>query len=285
MISRVAAVFIVVVGASLVASGRPQTSAAPGQQFQLSVSASERGRGIEGLTKADFIIRLGNIEREVMAVDVDPRPVAVVIAMDGMIAEEALQARAALSSMLRRLRDTPGTRVGLMMGHGGATAPAMLDPVTDASALSARVSRFFGSEVTAPPQDLVAGAVEALEREESHRRVVLLASANRRAGWVQVPQSLVTRVRQSATTLVALEISTGVRQDPALQLISDAVGGVFERVPDITALESSSMRLMSTLLSAYAVSFTASEPLTGSLDVRIRNRPRALVIAPNWALR
>lgn len=285
MISRVAAVFIVVVGASLVASGRPQPSAAPGQQFQLSVSASERGRGIEGLTKADFIIRLGNIEREVMAVDVDPRPVAVVIAMDGMIAEEALQARAALSSMLRRLRDTPGTRVGLMMGHGGATAPAMLDPVTDASALSARVSRFFGSEVTAPPQDLVAGAVEALEREESHRRVVLLASANRRAGWVQVPQSLVTRVRQSATTLVALEISTGVRQDPALQLISDAVGGVFERVPDITALESSSMRLMSTLLSAYAVSFTASEPLTGSLDVRIRNRPRALVIAPNWALR
>lgn len=258
------------------------------QTYHLSVSASEnRGRFIAGLTADDFLLRIGDRDLAVIEATVDPRPLAVVIAMDGLVSEEALQARAALSSMLRLLRNAEGTRVGLMLGRGGASAPAMYNASTDASALSSQVSRFFQSEITAPPQDLLVGATEALAREHNHRRVVLLASVNRRTGRIQIPQALITAMRENAITLVALDIATsvtGAAQDPALQLIANAAGGVFQRLADVTALQAASIRMLSTVLSAYLVTFTADGPLSGALDVRVKDHPRALIVAPNWAV-
>ncbi len=271
-----------------VATATLPTQTTPAQTYHLSVSVSEnRGRVIAGLSANDFLVRIGDRDMAVTDVTVDPRPLAVVIAMDGLVSEEALQARAALSSMLRLLRNADGTRVGLMLGRGGASAPTMYDAAADASALSSQVSRFFQSEVTAPPQDLLVGATEALAREENHRRVVLLASVNRRTGRIQIPQALITAMREHAITLVALDIATsvtGAAQDPALQLIANAAGGVFERLADVTALQSASTRMLSTVLSGYLVTFTANGPLAGTLEVRVKNHPRALIIAPNWAV-
>ena len=84
---------------------------------------------------------------------------------------------------------------------------------------------------------------------------------------------------------MALE-ANGIRgnnPDPALRLIQTTVGGRFEQVSDVTAFESSALRVVSTLLSAYQVQFTLTEPANGGLDVAVRNRPRATVIAPAWA--
>lgn len=259
-----------------------------GATYHLSVSiADNRGRPFPALAAADVSIRLGDQQATVNDLAVDPRPLSIVIAMDGLVAEEALQARAALSSMLRLLRTAEGTRVGLMLGRGGASAPAMYDATTEAGALSNQVSRFFQSEITAPPQDLLVGATEALAREENRRRVVLLASVNRRTGRVQIPQALITSMREHAVTLVALDIATsvsGAAQDPALQLIANAAGGVFERLADVTALQSASSRFLSAVLTAYVITFTVDGPLTGELDVRVRNQPRAMVVAPHWAV-
>lgn len=244
-----------------------------------------RGQAVEGLAPADFLVRLGDTVQPVTAVAIDPRPVAMVIMVDGVIAEEALQMRAALAGVLKRLRQTPGTRVGLMLGERGATAPEMVDAITGADALNRRVSRFFRAEVTAPPQDLLAGAAEALSREETHRRVAVVLSVNRRTDRVQIPVTLLPVLRNANVTLVSLEANgvRGTTPDPALRLIQNAVGGRFEQAADITAFESSALRIVSALMQAYLVTFTLAEPAQGALQVTVRNRPRTTVIAPAWA--
>lgn len=256
--------------------------------YTVSASVSEgRGQAVAGLALADFVVRLGDKEQVVTAVAPDPRPVAMVIMVDGVVAEEALQMRAALTGVLKRLRETPGTRVGLMLGERGATAPEMVDAIAGADALSRRVSRFFRAEVTAPPQDLLAGAVEALRKEEPHRRVAVVLSVNRRTDRVPIPESLIPSLRSADVTLVSLEAGAarGPAVDPALRMIQGAVGGRFEQVPDVTAFEASALRLVSSLMSAYLVTFTLADPASGSLQVAVRNRARATVIAPAWAVR
>jgi len=134
---------------------------------------------------------------------------------------------------------------------------------------------------------LLAGAAEALSREETHRRVAVVLSVNRRTDRVPIPLTLIPALRNANVTLVALE-ANGIRgntPDPALRLIQSAVGGRFEQVADVTAFESSALRIVSTLLSAYLVQFTLTEPANGGLDVAVTNRPRAIVIAPAWASR
>jgi len=189
--------------------------------------------------------------------------------------------------VLKRLRETPGTRVGLMLGERGATAPKVVDAIEGADELNRRISRFFRAEVTAPPQDLLAGAAEALSREETHRRVAVVLSVNRRTDRVPIPVTLIPALRSANVTLVAVEAGAvrGATVDPALRMIQSSVGGRFEQVSDITAFESSSLRIVSSLLSAYLVQFTLTEPANGALQVAVKNRPRATVIAPAWASR
>jgi hypothetical protein len=253
--------------------------------YVVSVAVSEgRGVAVEGLTPADFLVRLGDKEQTVTGVAVDPRPVAMVIMVDGVIAEEALQMRAALTGVMKRLRETPGTRVGLMLGERGATAPKIVDAVGGADELNRRISRFFRAEMTAPPQDLLAGAVESLRREETHRRVAVVLSVNRRTDRVNIPETLIPALRNANVTLASLEAgsSRGAAVDPALRMIQGIVGGRFEQVPDVTAFEASAQRIVSSLMSAYLVTFTLAEP-AGGLQVAVKNRPRATVIAPAWA--
>jgi len=259
------------------------------QAYGLTVSVSEgRGQAVSGLVASDFLVRFGDVAVTVLEAERDPRPVSIVVIADGMEAEEALHARAALSAVLRRLRQTPGTRVGLMLGEGGARAPELRDAQEATVEHNRRVSRFFRAEVTAPPQDTLAGAAEALLREEGRRRVVLVLSVNRRMDRVPIPEGLMPLLRRADILLGALEVSAGAqgqRLDAALQLIHSTIGGRFERVPDITALESSATRLVSSLMSAYLVTFATDAPISGAPDVRIKDRPRVTVITPNWALR
>lgn len=254
--------------------------------YTVTASVSEgRGQAVAGLAPADFLVRLGDTLQPVTAVALDPRPVAMVIMVDGVESSEALQMRATLTGVMKRLREAPGTRVGLMLGERGATAPTLVDAVEGADELNRRISRFFRAEVTAPPQDLLAGAVAALAREETHRRVAVVLSVNRRTDRVQIPVTLIPALRNANVTLVALE-ANGVRgntPDPALRLIQSAVGGRFEQASDITAFEASALRIVSSLMQAYLVTFTLTEPANGGLQVTMRNRPRATVIAPAWA--
>lgn len=254
--------------------------------YTVSASVSEgRGQLVAGLIPADFDVRLGDTVQPVTAVALDPRPVAIVIMVDGMESSEALQMRSTLTGILKRLREAPGTRVGLMLGERGATAPKMVDAIEGADELNQRISRFFRAEVTAPPQDLLAGAAEALAREETHRRVAVVLSVNRRTDRVPIPQTLVPALRNANVTLVAME-ANGIRgntPDPALRLIQNSVGGRFEQVADGTAFESSALRIVSSLMSAYLVQFTLTDPANGGLSVAVKNRPRATVIAPAWA--
>jgi len=258
------------------------------ESYTVTASVSQgRGQTVTGLTPADFVVRLGDTEQVVTSVAPDPRPVAMVIMVDGVEANEALQMRAALTGVLKRLRETPGTRVGLMLGERGATAPKVVDAIEGADELNRRISRFFRAEVTAPPQDLLAGAAEALSREETHRRVAVVLSVNRRTDRVPIPVTLIPALRSANVTLVAVEAGAvrGATVDPALRMIQSSVGGRFEQVSDITAFESSSLRIVSSLLSAYLVQFTLTEPANGALQVAVKNRPRATVIAPAWASR
>lgn len=280
----------VVVTGALGAAGAPGAAATvPRQVYGLTVSVTEAGgRPVAGLTSADFAVRVGDRDVNVIGAEPDPRPVSVVLIIDGAEAEEALHARAALRTALTRLRAVPGTRVGLMLGERGAQAPDLRDANEAAAEHDRRVSRFFRAEVTAPPEDLLAGAAEALAREEARRRVVLILSVNRRPPQGQIPQDLIPALRRADVLVGALEVSSGrigAGLDPALRLIQSAVGGRFERVPDITALDAAAGRLASRLMSAYLVTFVTTDPPSGPVAVAVRDRPRLVVLAPTWALR
>lgn len=252
--------------------------------YYMTVSvADSRGRAVAGLTVADVTVKIGQVDRVPSAVEPDLRPLSIVVIVDGVEPTEVLDARAALASVLRRLRGSgEDVRIGLILGDQGARIPALEDAQAAASDHDRRVSRLFQAPQTATPPDTISAAVEALAREEGRRRAVLVMSVNRRQSVAQSFESVITAMRRADVTLAAVE--TGRGRDQSLWLIHSAVGGRFERVSDVAAHGSVATRLAGALLSAYRVSFPANESASSTLEVQIKGRDRLTVIAAAWGV-
>ena len=255
------------------------------QLYRLTMSAADsRGRAVTGLAASDVVITIGDVERAATGLDVDSRPLSVVVIADGVEPTEALSVRVALAGVLRRLRaGGADVRVGLMLGEEGARAPLLEGAQAAAPDHDRRVSRFFSTPETAPPGDTIMGAAQSLAREEGRRKAVLVMSVNRRGGSTQSFAAVVSAMRRADIALVAVE--TGDGPDQSLWMIHSALGGRFERIGDAAAFDSVAARLAGTLLSAYQVTFSAGESVNRPLKVQVKGHGRVTVIAPAWGLR
>lgn len=255
------------------------------QLYRLTISvADSRGRVLTDLAPADVVMTVGDVDSVATALEVDPRPLSIVVIADGIEPTEALNVRAALAGVLKRLREGGrDVRVGLMLGEEGARPPLLEDAQTAASDHNRRVARLFSTPETAPPPDTIMGAAQALAREENRRKAVLVLSVNRRGGSTQSFAAVVSALRLSGITLAAVEAGDG--RDQSLWLIHNAVGGRYERVGDVAAFDSVAARLAGALSSAYQVTFAAAASGNPSLKVQVKGRGRVTVIAPAWAVR
>jgi hypothetical protein len=233
---------------------------------------------------ADITVKVGEADRVPTKVEPDPRPLSVVVIIDGIEPTEVLEARAALASVLRRLRGSgEDVRIGLILGDQGARIPQLEQAQVAAADHDRRVARLFQAPQTAPPSDTIMAGVEALAREEGRRKAVLVLSVNRRDSVAQSFEPLIAAMRRADVALAAVE--TGRGRDQSLWLIHSAVGGRYERVSDVSAHSSVATRLAGALMSAYRVTFAAAESGSSTLQVQLNGRARLTVIAPAWAVR
>lgn len=253
--------------------------------YRVTVSVADiRGNAVTGLTAADFVITVGDVARGATSVDVDSRPLSIVVIVDGTESSEVLHVRSALASVFKQLRrGGADVRLGLILGDEGARVPAMQDAQASAREHDRRASRFFQAPQTAPPFDTIGAAVEALKGEEGRRRAVLLLSVNRRPSRHQVLDGLVNELRRAEVTLAVVE--TGRGQDQSVWLTHNAVGGFYARGSDVTVLASLGARLAGGLLAAYQVAFAATEAADAPMRVTVKGRDRLTIIAPSWAIR
>lgn len=261
----------------------PQGPQAPEYAIPITV-VDARMRPVPSLALSDVQVRIGDAVGPAQTVAPDPRPVSMVIIVDGMEQTDALFARSMLSEVLKPLRaHEPGVRLGLMLGVGGAAPPTLVFARDGASTHDRQISRFFRSEVTAVPQDTLLGAIDALRREETQRRVVLILSVNRRQERMQIPPELIRAARLADVTVAILEAGRG--QDQALWLIHSSVGGYYSRLSDVSGMAGPARALASALLSAWTVTFRASGPGTQELHIETPGLKGTKVIAPAWATR
>lgn len=253
--------------------------------YRATVSVVDnRGNPVTGLTADDFIVTVGDVARGATSVEVDPRPLSIVVIVDGTEVSEVLQVRSAISSVLKQLRrGGDDVRIGMILGEEGARVPLMQDAQLSAADHDRRASRFIQAPQTAPPFDTIEAAVGALQKEEGRRRAVLLLSVNRRASKHQVLEGLVSALRRADILLAVVE--TGRSQEQSVWLIHTAVGGIYVRGIDASALSPLGTRLAGGLRAAYQVTFAATETTDLPMRVTVKGRDRLTVIAPAWAMR
>lgn len=274
----------VVLGIAMTAAVTPAQVPGGVPLYRVTVSVTDnRGNPVTGLTAADFVVTVGDVARGATHVDVDSRPLSIVVIVDGTVPDEAFQVRSALASVLKQLRRGGApVRIGLILGDEGARVPVMQDARTSAAEHDRRAARFFMAPQTAPPVDTIGAALEALRMEEDRRRAVLLLSVNRRALTHVYLEDLVTALRRADVTLAVVESIRG--PDQSVWMLHNRVGGFYAR-GDVPVLATMGSRLAGGLTAAYQVTFPAAEATSLPMRVTVKGRDRLTVIAPSWAIR
>lgn len=282
---RIVALAGVVTGISLSAPVVPAQVPREVPQFHVTTSVVDnRGNPVTGLTSADFVVTVGDVARGAIQVDVDSRPLSIVVIVDGTVPSEAFQIRSALVSVLRQLRRGGApVRIGLMIGEEGARVPVLQDAQSSVAEHDRRASKFFMASQTATPVDTIGAAVQALRKEEGRRRAILFLSVNRRPLTHVYLEDLAAALRGADVTLAVVESVRG--PDQSLWLLHQRVGGFYSGTGDVPVLGSLGSRLAGGLTSAYQVTFEAAESTNLPMKITVKGRDRITVIAPSWALR
>jgi hypothetical protein len=259
----------------------------PGElpQFRVTTSVVDnRGNPVMGLRASDFVVTVGDVARGATQVEVDTRPLSIVVIVDGTAPSEAFQIRSALASVLKQLRRGGApVRIGLIIGEEGARVPVMQDAQESVADHNRRVSRFFMAAQTATPVDTIGAAVEALRKEEGRRRAVLFLSVNRRPSTHVYLEDLVKALRGADVTLAVVESVRG--PDQSVWMLHNRVNGFYSWTGDVPVLASMGSRLAGGLTAAYQVTFPAAESTDLPMRVTVKGRSGLTVIAPSWALR
>ena len=259
----------------------------PGQIPQYRVTASvfdNRGNPVTGLTAADFVVTVGEVPRAASHVEVDPRPLSIVVIVHGTVPDEAFQIRSTLTAVLKQLRRGGApVHIGLILGDDGARVPVMQDAQASAAEHDRRASKFFMAGQTAPPVDTIGAAVLALRKEEDRRRAVLLLSVNRRQLTHVYLDDLAAALREADVTLAVVESTRG--PDQSVWMLHQRVGGFYSGTGDVPVLASLGSRVAAGLTAAYQVTFPAAESTSLPMRVTVKGRDRLTVIAPSWARR
>jgi hypothetical protein len=252
--------------------------ATPGTVYVAVADAD--GRPVSGLTEKDFVVNVDNVTQPLIGVQPASEPLSIVL-IAGSIAENDLQqARVALQSVIKRLRQaSPNSRVGFI-DTDASTVPVLVGLTEGGSGLDRRAARLQRTGEF----DLVEGfldATRALAREPNHRRDVLVISS----GGLGSPRADLQRVAQAfKDTRAALwEVhfeshNAGACGNPLAVL----TGGRCETIFDSLALDATAKRVTDLLLSQYAVTYAPTRTAgPGALQVAVR-RGGVRVLAPVW---
>ena len=275
----------VVAAVTMAAPGVPAQVPGEVPQFRVTTSVVDnRGNPVTGLRAGDFEVTVGDVTRGATQVEVDTRPLSIVVIVDGTAPSEAFQIRSALAAVLKQLRRGGApVRIGLIIGEEGARVPVMEDAQTSIADHNRRVSRFFMAAQTATPVDTIGAAVAALRKEEGRRRAVLFLSVNRRPSTHVYLDDLATALRGADVTLAVVESVRG--PDQSVWLLHNRVRGFYSGTGDVPVLASMGSRLAGGLTAAYQVTFPAAESTDLPMRVTVKGRNGLTVIAPSWALR
>jgi len=254
--------------------------------------ADSKGKPVKGLTAADFVIKIDDIDQEVISVEPATTPISAVILTDRLGLENdfsAFDVRATLGGFVKAIRAAQAESQFALVTCDGpvvqvtkfTTAPAELDRV---------IGRLSSMATDASFVDGVYGAVRAFNEAPTDRRIIFATfAAYRTEGHQMKPDALAELLRLSRASLWVIEarLSSGQNySDAERELIADRgsllSGGMFETVSTATGLDTI-MRQMSTLMaSQYAVTYA---PGGGNLNKSLRvavKRNGLRVLAPGW---
>ncbi len=270
------------------------------QRIPISITNEGGGRKI-GLLPEEFVVHHEqDAPRVATQLQADNRPVSAVIIVEGVERGFAAEVRAAVRSLYTNLAEhTVGARVGLMLGTRGAARPELVSLSSASGTLDAAVEGLFESPRTAPVQDLLTSAADALRYETDARRVIFMISINRQAQRSQVPATLVGTLMNADVTLGVVEVNgigaatstvTGgtpgrfASNDQTLVLLRQGAGGWYDRIPDVSGLLAATDRMVAALRTASLLSFPSVGTQKGPLRVEVK-RLGLTVTAPAWPSR
>lgn len=281
---RVSAVCLALSGAGVV--GLTATATGTGSTYASVTDAN--GVPLSGLAASDFAIEVDGAPRPVVRVAPASEPPAIVVVVNGVQADHAIQIRRALAGIVASTRARfPDARVGFMIAEGSAP-PVLRDVTTGAAELEHDGGRFYRSGLSARLLESIEVATRALSAERSRRRIVFAITTRLEAGDRTPPKRIADALRATGTSLWALEYGLfytappGDEEEKVLRDVTRASGGRREVNLGAIGLDAATRRLMAMVLASYVVTYDApATPGAGELRVGVR-RDDALVSAPGW---
>jgi hypothetical protein len=249
----------------------------------VSVSDSH-GAPLTGLTRSDFVARIGTRDVRILEARPATETPSVVVVVDGIAADETLQARACVELIVTTMRSHfPHTRIALM-ADDTLRPPTFLDATDRSSEVSRAIGRLYLGGRSAPLVESIRVAAVGLAAEQNRRRVIVVITHNPTPSGAN-PEETAEAMRRADAQLWALGIYLPSDGGPSGEEIllregSRLTGGRFNSFHGFEA--GRPMRQMANLIvSAYAVRYEdiPGPPATLRIGVMRRN---AIVSARGW---
>lgn len=236
-----------------------------GQHSYLVTVIAESGEPVTDLTGADFIVREGSKQLEVVSAELSTFPLLVSLLVDmtqpppGM-PSPARELRAAISGFVDTIRAAGGApKIALVEVGGGAITTAGFD------ANSAELDAAIEKILPAHPGDAlvieaIGGAARAMSTAQTPRRAVVVVDFNSSESSNEgTMKKVMGDLAQSGATVwsasVRLPRSGGSRREGALNTMTRATGGLRQVAGAATGLDVLLKRIADSLTSQYIVTF------------------------------
>lgn len=247
------------------ASSGPLLAREAGQHSYLVTVIAESGDPVTDLTGADFVVREGSKQLEVISAELSTFPLMVSLLVDmtqpppGM-PSPARDLRAALSGFVDAIRAAGGSpKIALVEVAGGAVTTAAFD--ADGAVLDAAIEKIIPAHpADALMVEAVGGAARAMSTAETPRRAVVVVDFNSSESSNEgTMRRVMGDLAQSGATVwsasVRLPRAGGSRREGALNTMTRATGGMRQVAGAATGLDVLLKRIADSLVSQYIVTF------------------------------
>lgn len=275
--SRVASVglLLLMMPAAQAVEARPQQ--APTDRYVYVTVTDRHGAAVPGLTTADFRLREGGQEREVVAVEAARRPMRMAI-----LVEESLTAtggvRIGLGEFIQRMQ--PHAEMSLVVV--GLRNFIVVDYTTDISALFAAINAWppvVSQQQINNVSEGIYEAARAFQRERPDRPVMVVIARELMQQSSQDPQHVLDHIGRSGALVEVVTVEAG-RSNVSVGSLSDMSGraqvlgdgsrqsgGRRIEVSALTAVPRALQQIADSLLSQYRITWT--RPAGGRVSDRI----------------
>jgi VWFA-related protein len=279
-------------------------AAASAQENPIIVHASEshavyasvlnkEGAPVTSLQAADFVVREGGVEREVVRASTASEPMRIAVLVDTSRAMEPYIAdvRRGLRSFFREMQGQDQ----IALFEFGDRATRLVDYTSDPARLEAGIGRIFSrSHSGAYALDAITDAARDFRARESARSVIVVITAQGPEFSNRYHQKVLDDVKAANATLHSLVLTrnrvpvfnSGIRErEITLSNGADLTGGRREDLLTSMALEERLADLARELKSQYQIVYARPDTLIppDKIEVAVR-QPRLMVRAPRVPL-